>query len=190
MVGHYFLEVLLVFKQPGRQEETHAHSHLAIHRVYFNQNIIMRPLIVPEGKPGELDLLVLPLAAHQHLMIGESVSDGDGVGLEVDVDFTDDGVVAGDFLAVEYAGEGLLGLVKCDDGVVVVEGELLPLTQYRQLLALYFLTQLQYLNPIHLLIQLITYFFTLFIYLLSLSIYFVIVDHIYFRIAYFLFTTN
>lgn len=64
MIGHYFLEMQLILKQPRRQQETHTHSHLPIHWINLNQYIIMRPLIIPKRKPRQLDLLILPLTTH------------------------------------------------------------------------------------------------------------------------------
>lgn len=111
-------------------------------------------------------------------MIGESIGDSNGISLEVNVYLTDNRVVTGDFLAVEYACEGLLWLIIRDGGVVVVEGELLPFAQDRQLLSLGFIAQLQYLYPVHLVIYLLYFVcflsdllaMTLFIYLLVISI--------------------
>lgn len=72
--------MMLILKKIWRDQEIHTNSYLAIDWIYLDQNIIMRPFIVPERESGKLDLLILPFSAHQYFMIGQCICYRDLVG--------------------------------------------------------------------------------------------------------------
>lgn len=72
--------MMLVLEKIWRDQEIHTNSDLTIDWIYLYQNIIMRPLIVPERKSGKLNLLILPFSAHQYFMISQCICYRDLVG--------------------------------------------------------------------------------------------------------------
>ncbi len=82
-------------------------------------------------------------------MIGEGVGDGDDVGPETAMYFTNDWVLTVDFFTVEYTRESLLLLVEVDCRVVLIESEPFPLSQNWHLLSLKRLLELEYFDPVH-----------------------------------------
>lgn len=81
----------------------------------------MWPLIVPECEPGELYFLVLPLTAHEELVIGKFVGDCYCIGVEITVYFSYNGVLTIYFFGVEYTCEWLGLLIEIDDWIVIIK---------------------------------------------------------------------
>jgi hypothetical protein len=51
-VGDHLLEMVLVLEQTRSDQETHADSHFAVEGVDFDEDVVVRTLVVAESEPS------------------------------------------------------------------------------------------------------------------------------------------